>query len=138
MWPIPTWNCPQHGQVDAHNLEIDKRKPVNGSAVADVAAEFVAVTEDGPPPQPGVLQTRPCGSMHHDGVFCLIPVLFEVTSCGCADTVYEHDGQPHEAVSTEGIKYRWEEVLIIQDMPYNAYGPMPPPDQKGASNEVDD
>lgn len=68
---------------------------------------------------PGI-QTRPCGAMHSDGVFCLIPVLFEALHCGCGDMVYPHE-QPHEACDDNGVRYRWEEVLVIQDLPFDTY-----------------
>lgn len=68
---------------------------------------------------PGI-QTRACGAIHSDGVVCLIPVLFEALHCGCGDMVYPHE-QPHEAVDEEGVRYRWEEVLMIQDLPFDAY-----------------
>ena len=67
------------------------------------------------------LQTRPCGAVHSDGVVCLIPVLYEPLHCGCGDMVYPHE-QAHEATDTEGVRYRWEEVLMIQDLPYDTYG----------------
>lgn len=68
---------------------------------------------------PGI-QTRPCGAVHSDGVVCLIPVLFEALHCGCGDMVYPHE-QAHEAVDEEGVRYRWEEVLVIQDLPFDSY-----------------
>lgn len=68
---------------------------------------------------PGI-QTRPCGAVHSDGVVCIIPVLFEALHCGCGDMVYPHE-QAHEAVDDEGVRYRWEEVLMIQDLPFDAY-----------------
>lgn len=70
---------------------------------------------------PGI-QTRPCGAVHSDGVICLIPVLFEALHCGCGDMVYPHE-QPHEAVDEDGVRYRWEEVLMIQDLPFDTYRP---------------
>jgi len=69
------------------------------------------------------LATRDCGAVHPDGVCCFISVFFESLTCGCGDRVYEHDG-PHEAVTPDGVRYRWEEVLTVQDLPYNAYGPL--------------
>ena len=68
------------------------------------------------------LQTRPCGSLHSDGVVCLIPVMFESLHCGCGDMVFPHDG-PHESVDEGNVRYRWEEVLVIQDMEYDTYAP---------------
>ena len=68
---------------------------------------------------PGI-QTRPCGAVHSDGVVCLIPVLFEALHCGCGDMVYPHE-QAHEAVDDQGVRYRWEEVLMIQDLPFDTY-----------------
>lgn len=68
---------------------------------------------------PGI-QTRPCGAVHSEGVVCLIPVLFEALHCGCGDMVYPHE-QAHEAVDEGGVRYRWEEVLMIQDLPYDSY-----------------
>lgn len=70
---------------------------------------------------PGI-QTRPCGAVHSDGVVCLIPVLFEALHCGCGDMVYPHE-QAHEALDDEGVRYRWEEVLMIQDLPFDSYRP---------------
>jgi len=67
------------------------------------------------------IQTRPCGSIHSDGVVCLIPVLFEELKCGCGDFVFDHDG-PHESVDDDGVKYRWTEVLLIQDAEFDTYG----------------
>ena len=68
---------------------------------------------------PGI-QTRPCGAVHSDGVVCLIPVLFESLHCGCGDMSFPHE-QPHEAVDEEGVRYRWEEILVIQDLEYDSY-----------------
>lgn len=69
---------------------------------------------------PGI-QTRACGAVHTEGAVCLIPVLFEALHCGCGDMVYPHE-QPHEATDENGVRYRWEEVLMIQDLPYDSYG----------------
>ena len=69
---------------------------------------------------PGI-QTRPCGAVHSDGVACLIPVFYEPLHCGCGDMVYPHE-QAHEACDPSGVRYRWEEVLMIQDLPYDSYG----------------
>ncbi|MEI7780320.1 MAG: hypothetical protein WCJ18_00170 [Planctomycetota bacterium] len=66
------------------------------------------------------LQTRPCGSLHSDGVVCLIPVMFEALHCGCGDMTFPHDG-PHESVDETGVRYRWEEILVIQDMEFDTY-----------------
>jgi len=66
------------------------------------------------------LRTRNCGAVHSDGVVCLLPVLFEALNCGCGDMVYPHEG-PHESCDTEGVRYRWEEVLVIQDLPFDTY-----------------
>jgi hypothetical protein len=68
---------------------------------------------------PGI-QTRACGAVHSDGVVCFIPVLFEALHCGCGDMAFAHE-QPHEAIDEEGVRYRWEEVLMIQDLPYDSY-----------------
>ena len=69
------------------------------------------------------IQVRECGSVHSDGVVCLVPVYFETPACGCADRVYEHTGY-HEATDPQsGVTHRWTEVLEIQDADYNAYGP---------------
>jgi len=69
------------------------------------------------------MKTRICGKVHPDGgVPCMKPVFYE-ESC-CTDKVYEHPG-PHEHKNDSGIiTRRWEEVLQIQDLPFNAYGPM--------------
>lgn len=69
---------------------------------------------------PGI-QTRACGAVHTEGAVCFIPVLFEALHCGCGDMVFPHE-QPHEATDEEGVRYRWEEVLMIQDLPYDSYG----------------
>lgn len=69
------------------------------------------------------IQVRACGSVHSDGVVCLVPVYFETPACGCADRVYEHDGY-HEATDPDsGVTHRWSEVLEIRDADFNAYGP---------------
>jgi hypothetical protein len=68
---------------------------------------------------PGI-QTRSCGAVHSDGVVCFIPVLFESLHCGCGDMSFPHE-EPHEAVDEDGVRYRWEEVLVIQDLPFDAY-----------------
>lgn len=78
-----------------------------------------------PPPIPRVvvgIQVRACGSVHSEGVVCLVPVYFETPACGCADRVYEHPGY-HEATTADGVTHRWSEVLEIVDADYNAYGP---------------
>jgi hypothetical protein len=85
-------------------------------ALAKAAESFMNDTGAG-------LNTRPCGAVHSDGVACLIPVLYEALTCGCGDYVYDHDG-PHESEDENGVKYRWTEVLLIQDAEFNAYGPM--------------
>jgi hypothetical protein len=69
--------------------------------------------------QPGI-QTRSCGAVHSEGVVCFIPVLFEALHCGCGDMSFPHE-EAHEAVDEEGVRYRWEEVLMIQDLPFDAY-----------------
>ena len=68
------------------------------------------------------IQVRQCGSVHSEGVVCMVPVYFEAPPCGCADRVYAHTGY-HEAVTEDGVTHRWTEVLEIVDADYNAYGP---------------
>ena len=72
------------------------------------------------------LKVRECGSVHSDGVVCMVAVYFE-TRCDCGtETVYAHDG-PHEAFDADGnVIARWEEVLQIRDLPFNAYGAYDP------------
>lgn len=68
------------------------------------------------------IQVRECGSVHSEGVVCMVPVYFETPACGCADRVYEHPGY-HEVTTDDGVTHRWSEVLEIVDADYNSYGP---------------
>lgn len=88
-------------------------------ALEQARAEIRAESEE---PVNG-LRTRACGAVHSDGVACLTPVLYEALNCGCGDYIYDHDG-PHESVDEDGVRYRWTEVLLIQDAEFNAYGPL--------------
>jgi len=98
--------------------------PVSEETLAQVAKVEQAIAEimDGKRDGVGLL-VRPCGSVHSDGVACLVPVYYEPMQCGCGDYTYQHDG-PHESVDDEGVKYRWNELLIVQDCDFDAYGPM--------------
>lgn len=70
--------------------------------------------------EPIPLTCGDCGSMHPEGVICLVPVFFERTCCTV--NTYGHDG-PHEAATADGvITHRWIEELVITDLPFNAYG----------------
>ena len=66
------------------------------------------------------IQVRACGSVHPDGVACMLPVYFETPACGCADIVYAHDG-PHEASDEYGVSHRWNEILTIEDADFDCY-----------------
>ena len=86
------------------------------------------------PDDDAMLKVRVCGAVHSDGVTCTLPVMYE-PGC-CSDIVYEH--QIHEAWNDVGngpfISHRWKEVLVIQDMPYNCYGPIVA-DEDGGDDE---
>lgn len=65
------------------------------------------------------MQTRGCGAVHPDGVVCVKTVYFE-HGC-CADTIYGHD-DPHEHIDQDGvITHKWEETLVVKDLPYDGY-----------------
>lgn len=99
-------------------MELPEPEPVEPDEVTlRLHAAYTAVCSG--TVKPGI-QTRPCGAVHSDGVVCLIPVLFEALHCGCGDMVFPHE-QPHEAVDETGVRYRWVEVLMIQDLEYDTY-----------------
>jgi hypothetical protein len=109
-----------HARLEGHNgHDVETEVPsVEIAGLELTAASVVSGTVE-----PVGLQTRQCGVVHPDGAPCMIPVLYEPRPCGCGDYVYEHDG-PHEAVTVDGVKYRWDVVLLVQDLKWNAYGPM--------------
>ena len=65
------------------------------------AAEAGAKVMDGGKKPVGI-RTRMCGSIHSDGILCLIIVLYETLVCDCGDVVYGHEG-PHESVDDDGF-----------------------------------
>ena len=107
--------CNGHTVEDVKTVELIKSPEIISSelvhqkVMADPLANGIAI--------------RDCGSVHTDGIICVIPTWYRSAQCTCGDTIYAHKG-PHEGVTDDGIKYRWEEVLIIRDLPFNAYGPL--------------
>jgi hypothetical protein len=70
------------------------------------------------------LKTRPCGCVHPEGLYCVIPVFYIVHCEHCsAEKHYAHDG-PHEAIVDGVVALRWLETVEVEDLDYNAYGPM--------------
>jgi hypothetical protein len=70
------------------------------------------------------LQTKDCGCVHPEGLICIVPVLYKPMCSHCqTDQVYAHEG-PHEALIDGLVKFRWVETVQIEDLSYNAYGPM--------------
>ena len=130
-------------QVDAATLEVPHGNPRRAKAklvaklpepvqpdtsqvladAMEAARAAMRAEEAAAEPLVNGLRTRACGSVHSDGVACLTPVLYEALNCGCGDYIYDHDG-PHESVDEDGVRYRWTEVLLIQDAEFNAYGPL--------------
>lgn len=117
---VPKHNGAQHNGAE-HNGAV--KEPVS---VEVAAAELTHTAITSGAQQPVGLQTRECGAVHSDGVVCFIAVLYEQLTCECGlplpddQYIYEHDG-PHEAVDRDGVRYRWEQILIIKDLPYDAY-----------------
>lgn len=105
--------------LNGHTVEIE----TTTVSVEIASAELTYTSVITGTTQPTGLATRECGAVHPEGVACFIPILYEPLSCSCGDRTYQHEG-PHEAVTPEGVKFRWEEVLIIRDLPFNTYGPM--------------
>ncbi len=71
-----------------------------------------------------LLTTRPCGAVHpKDGEVCMITVYTEPALCSCGTPrVYDHDG-PHETFKHGIITPRWEQVLVVKDLPFDGYRP---------------
>jgi hypothetical protein len=84
------------------------------------------------------MKTKACGKIHPDGVPCTKPVMYE-QGC-CSERQFDHSG-PHEHLDKpldQGgvVTHRWEEVLQIVDLPYDAYKAWTDDDIKAAeSNE---
>jgi len=115
VWPSPTWFCRTHGQVDVSDMGQSLQVARAALAGAKVEAGLV---------EPIPLTCGTCGSVHPEGVICLVPVFYERIctdpNCG-AMTTYGHDG-PHEAVTDDGlITHRWVEELVVTDLPFNGY-----------------
>jgi hypothetical protein len=84
------------------------------------------------------MEVKACGKVHPDGVPCTKSVFYE-KHC-CIDKVYDHPG-PHEHLDKpleEGgrITHRWEEVLQIVDLPYDAYRAWTEEDIKAAEEQA--
>jgi hypothetical protein len=119
---------PKHNGVEHHNGV----QHHNGDAVTTdaqpVAVGGAASLAEPAEAKPIVgLQTCECGAVHPDGLFCMIPVLYEKRCC--LEHSYAHAG-PHEAgvhdpeTDTVVITHRWIEELVITDLPFTAYKPL--------------
>lgn len=105
------WRCPDHGHVDESPRSIE-------AAGADLA--YAAVMAGVVEPIP--LTCGTCGSVHPEGVVCVVPIMFKRIGCCHTVTTYAHDG-PHEARTDDGVvTHRWIEETVITDLPFNFYG----------------
>lgn len=103
------------------------RAEVDAPMSLDVASAFVAGAEvESGAVSPIPLTCGDCGSMHPEGVICLVPVFYESAECCHAIVTYGHDG-PHEAATPDGvITHRWITEMVVTDLPFNAYGTFDP------------
>jgi hypothetical protein len=68
------------------------------------------------------IKTRACGAVHPDGVVCSLMVMVQ-EGC-CHEKVFEHE-EPHSHCRDDGtVTHRWEAVLVVKDLPYDAYSPV--------------
>lgn len=65
------------------------------------------------------LKTRECGAVHPAaGEVCTRNVLVE-PGC-CHEKVYNHEG-PHVVIKDGKCIHKWEAVLVVKDLPFDAY-----------------
>lgn len=72
-----------------------------------------------------MIETRTCGAIHPEaGDVCLIPVFIHPRKCECGEDRVSDHKQPHEAVNQHGVIIRrWETIIVVKDLPFNAYRP---------------